>query len=582
VTSFSKKLVVILYLSATIPAIAHASAQTDAFAAGQALANGAQASTAAGVTNGSVANTVNSFNPTYYQYSTNAPQTSLYQGGNGDTISAGAGKITACQTGATNPDQFLQQNCNAINFMAKNPSTRPQFSISPTDPNIALSKAILANAPTLAANSLGYANPAAVGTSFSGCTNTTVTTPATYQTEVCNDFNSIASQTCTMGQTVVVNANTSYQCNKTANAYQVQTCSRTLNAVVTQPQPLPATPNFNCPAGQTLSGTSCVQPVIAASVNYSCSAGSTLNGSQCQPAPATATANYSCGAGQTLSGTSCVTPAVNATLTYTCPSGGSLSGTACTPAPTAASVTYSCPVGQTLTGASCQAPAYQPAGIAATATSAPIPWTAGTCASAGLALTGVTTGMLCSGGACTTGCWVFFGGWITITPKYSTTYSCPSGYTLSGSTCYPPMVTPSPTTATANYSCAAGQILSGTSCQAPSYGATGNYSCSAGKTLSGTQCTTPAVSATVSYSCPTGNTLTGTTCYPPPLGATVSYTCPAGNSLTGTNCQPPATVATITYTCAAGMTLSGTMCIPSPVITTSVTDGCTTQEAAAL
>ena len=225
-TSFSKKLVVILYLSATIPAIAHASAQTDAFAAGQALANGAQASTAAGVTNGSVANTVNSFNPTYYQYSTNAPQTSLYQGGNGDTISAGAGKITACQTGATNPDQFLQQNCNAINFMAKNPSTRPQFSLSPTDTNITLSKAIQANAPALAANSLGYANPAAVGTSFSGCTNTTVTTPATYQTEVCNDFNSIASQTCTMGQTVVVNANTSYQCNKTSNAYQTYTCTR--------------------------------------------------------------------------------------------------------------------------------------------------------------------------------------------------------------------------------------------------------------------------------------------------------------------------------------------------------------------
>ncbi len=235
-TSVSKKLVVMLYLSVTIPTIAYASAQTDAFAVGQALANGAQASTAAGVTNGAVANTVNSFNPTYYQYSTNAPQTNLYQGGNGDTISAGAGKITTCQTGALNPDPFLQQNCNAINFMAKNPSTRPQFSISPTDPNIALSKAILANAPTLAANSLGYANPAAVGTSFSGCTNTTVTTPATYTTEVCNDFNSIASQTCTMGQIVVVNANTNYQCNKTQNTYKVQTCNRTLNVVVTPAQ----------------------------------------------------------------------------------------------------------------------------------------------------------------------------------------------------------------------------------------------------------------------------------------------------------------------------------------------------------
>jgi len=225
VTSFSKKLVVILYLSATIPAIAHASAQTDAFAAGQALANGAQASTVAGVTNGSVANTVNSFNPTYYQYSTNAPQASLFLGGNGDTLSAGVGKVTACKSGASNPDPFLQQNCDAINFMAKNPTTRPQFAINPNDPAIVKSKAIQANPATLAANSLGFASPSAMG-AFTGCTNTTSTTPATYTTEVCNDYMSIASQTCTVGRTIIVNANTDYQCNQTANSYESLSCRR--------------------------------------------------------------------------------------------------------------------------------------------------------------------------------------------------------------------------------------------------------------------------------------------------------------------------------------------------------------------
>src|SRR3989338_2821901 len=149
---------------------------------------------------------------------------------------------------------------------------------------------------------------------------------------------------CIVGRDVVVDAQSNFQCNETANAYQTSTCDKTLNVTVTQPQPIAATPNYSCQAGQTLSG------------------------STCQPAPTTATANYSCGTGQTLSGTSCVTPAVNATLNYSCPSGGVLSGTNCTPAATSASVSYSCPSGSTLSGSTCQAPAYQPAGVAATAT----------------------------------------------------------------------------------------------------------------------------------------------------------------------------------------------------------------------
>lgn len=240
-TVFRKLMPLLLCLSAAMPTLSHAATPAEqAFAAGQALANGAQTGTAAGVTNGSVANTVNSFNPSYYQYSTTAPQASLFLGGNGDTLSAGSGKVTACQTGAANPDKFLQQNCDAINFMAKNPTTRPQFTINPNDPNIVKSKAIQANPATLAANSLGYTSPAAIG-AFTGCTNKTVTTPATFTTEVCNDFNSVTSQTCTIGRVVTVNANTNYQCNKTANAYQTQTCNRTLNAVVTQPPSVPAT-----------------------------------------------------------------------------------------------------------------------------------------------------------------------------------------------------------------------------------------------------------------------------------------------------------------------------------------------------
>ena len=582
---YTRKIIALICLSAA--SIGHLQADpmtaAQAFAEGKALGQGATGAAAGNITNGTIANTVNGFNPQYYQYSTTAPETQYFQGGNGDTYTPGANKITSCANDPANPDKFLQQNCDAINYMVQNPTTRPQFTINPNDPMILNSRQITANANTLAAQSLGFADPSAMG-SFTACQTTTTSTSPTYTTEVCNEYLSTTENMCIVGRDVVVDAQSNFQCNETANAYQTSTCDKTLSVTVTTPQPIPATSNYSCPAGQTLSGTTCVQPVVAAQVNYSCSAGSTLSGSTCQPASTTATASYSCGTGQTLSGASCVTPAVNATLNYSCPSGGALSGTSCIPAATPASVSYSCPSGSALSGTSCQAPAYQPAGVAATATTTQgATW--GTCigqpycnAQAVCAQFGYNTGVVCAPlGQC-----AGFGGGLLVCANTTTTYSCPTGYTLSGTTCYPPLVTPPPTAATATYSCPSGSTLSGTSCQALSYAATGTYSCPGGKTLSGSQCITPTVSATVSYSCPSGNTLSGTSCYPPPVGATVSYTCPSGNTLTGTSCQPPATSAAITYTCAAGTQLSGSSCVSAPVISNTWANGCAALEASAL
>ena len=117
--------------------------------------------------------------------------------------------------------------------MVQNPTTRPQFTISPGNPLITNSRNIEANPGTLAALSLGYADPSAIG-AFTGCTSRTVTTPPTYTTEVCNEYLSTTNQLCTVGRTIVVDANSNYICSQTANAYQTQTCNRTLNAVVTK------------------------------------------------------------------------------------------------------------------------------------------------------------------------------------------------------------------------------------------------------------------------------------------------------------------------------------------------------------
>lgn len=198
-----------------------------AFADAQALAASAQANAVSNLSSGGVSSTVNQFNPTYYNSNGTAPESTLFQGGNGNTVSAGQTKVADCQTGTPNPDLFLRQNCEAINLMVNNPSNRPQIAIPQS--LFAASRAIEAQ---------GVTDPNATG-SFTSCVNKTVTPPPT--TEICTEWFGTASQQCTMGRVVVVDANTNYQCDKTATTYLPQSCDKTLNVTVTQPPPIPAT-----------------------------------------------------------------------------------------------------------------------------------------------------------------------------------------------------------------------------------------------------------------------------------------------------------------------------------------------------
>jgi RHS repeat-associated protein len=114
------------------------------------------------------------------------------------------------------------------------------------------------------------------------------------------------------------------------------------------------------------------------------------------------------------------------------------------------------------------------------------------------------------------------------------------------------------------YSCPNGGTLSGAQCVASSsQPANATYSCSAG-TLSGTQCAVPQnYAATASYTCPNGGTLSNSTCVKTAVHpATAGYTCPNGGSLSGTTCQKTTTYpATATYSCPNGGTVSGSSCI---------------------
>ena len=129
--------------------------------------------------------------------------------------------------------------------------------------------------------------------------------------------------------------------------------------------------------------------------------------------------------------------------------------------------------------------------------------------------------------------------------KDETYYTCPSGYTLSGTKC-------NKTT----YSCPSGYSLSGKKCNK----STTTYSCPSGYTLSGTKCNK------TTYSCPSNADVSegsgsSLKCYKK-IGGTVSYNCNKypGYTLNGTKCTKTYTETVTKKQCSSGYKLEGDKC----------------------
>jgi hypothetical protein len=125
-------------------------------------------------------------------YTPISPVPGLVPGSTGINAAGGA-KITGCQ-GHNDPE------CAAVNFLAKNPATRLHVNLDP------------AKDPTLQAGKQVLANPnAVVGTAMDGtasvCSSWTVTDPATFTTEVCNQYKTVSEVVCQKALVVTVNVN---------------------------------------------------------------------------------------------------------------------------------------------------------------------------------------------------------------------------------------------------------------------------------------------------------------------------------------------------------------------------------------
>lgn len=195
----------------------------------------------------------------------------------------------------------------------------------------------------------------------------------------------------------------------------------------------------------------------------------------------------------------------------------------------------------------------------------------------------------------------------TSTVSPTATYSCPTGYTQSGSgsgtTCSETLTTPT----NATYSCPSGYTASGsgasTTCsKTVTTSPTVTYTCPGGYTASGsgsgTTCSeTVTATPTVTYACPSGYTGSGSgasmtcseTLTASPTKSGSSYFCPSGYSPTGavsktTTCTKVVTTSPVaTYSCPSGYTAAGsgasTTCsktlTASPTVTYSCASGYT-------
>ncbi|MHB1755834.1 MAG: conjugal transfer protein TraN, partial [bacterium] len=255
-----------------------------------------------------------------------------------------------------------------------------------------------------------------------------------------------------------------------------------------------------CPAGFTFSSGDCMKNVTQYT-NPNCPSGYSYSNGTCSE-NVTQTAGATCPSGYTFNGSSC------AEITYSCPSGGTLSGTTCSYAATA---TEGCPN------------SYIHNSNIGTCTKTT---TTTTCQSEHACYSYCSDGKPYFGGSCPYSdrsedrqCCTSN---VTQSSSLITTYSCPSGGTLSGNIC---AYTATANTQTAGATCPSGYNLSNGTCYGNITQTAAPY-CPYNYTLLNNTCLETTTQYAAPY-CPSGTTLQNNQC--------ISYYCPLGNSLSCIN-----------------------------------------------
>lgn len=155
------------------------------------------------------------------RYGASASESGYFAGGRGDTFPPGIAKVGACATYTPGADRIANQECEAVNLLARNPQVRPQFNLQPNDPMLTRYRQIRDNAE----QAFEQFFPGGTGTQ-TACTTRTETIPGQYTTEICVASQEVGTSQCTIGRVVNIDADANFQCDQTVSTYETSTCER--------------------------------------------------------------------------------------------------------------------------------------------------------------------------------------------------------------------------------------------------------------------------------------------------------------------------------------------------------------------
>lgn len=142
-------------------------------------------------------------------YNTDPEQKQYFQAGQGSTVGPGATRVAGCVNQG-------DVECQAVNLMRLGPETRPQFTITQSDPLLGKVRNITGNPTAIVGD---------IFSSYETCKTTSTTIPPIFETQVCNEFSFNEDKICKTGWEVVVNPDYLYSCVETIQSQSNATCT---------------------------------------------------------------------------------------------------------------------------------------------------------------------------------------------------------------------------------------------------------------------------------------------------------------------------------------------------------------------
>jgi hypothetical protein len=147
-------------------------------------------------------------------------QASYWNGGNtvlSPLVEGGSNKITECTgAGLESTDPITKQHCEAVDAMARHPSTRPTNLIDSSDPILVQGNTV-ANDPEAVAG--------AIDGIYASCSTVTTERPESASLETCTEFSETGAASCSVGLGVAVHPDTLYGCRESLWKLEPGTCT---------------------------------------------------------------------------------------------------------------------------------------------------------------------------------------------------------------------------------------------------------------------------------------------------------------------------------------------------------------------